>query len=314
MRNKHIDDVQPLTVDEHYKLIIEDKSVIDPEATDVTSSDLPKWYNKQLYKEAQNFYEQNLMSIVAASVLGLVLVFAVESILKVLLYTKRSNTTCSAFKRYIETILHIDNLYTYDSSDTDSKWYKSINTIRWHHTMSTRMTKKAGIGEIYQRDMVLTQYAFLGYVFMVPRNLGLKTTPEEDEAFNHFWRVNGYMLGITDKLNLCRKNAIETTELCFKIKDLFRTYLINESPEFYEITLNTLNAIWYTNILMDADLFMAIIYMTHDLPHKKLGWRSLLIKKYQEWLLYLCHLNPDFRHRKQLRDLLYAAIATINKV
>ncbi|KYN07607.1 hypothetical protein ALC62_01427, partial [Cyphomyrmex costatus] len=190
--------VQPLTVDEHYKLIIEDKSVIDPEATDVTSSDLPKWYNKQLYKE----------------------------------------------------------------------WYKSINTIRWHHTMSTRMTKKAGIGEIYQRDMVLTQYAFLGYVFMVPRNLGLKTTPEEDEAFNHFWRVNGYMLGITDKLNLCRKNAIETTELCFKIKDLFRTYLINESPEFYEITLNTLNAIWYTNILMDADLFMAIIYMTHDLPRK----------------------------------------------
>jgi len=43
--------VQTQTVDEHFKLLLEDKSTIDPEATDVTYNDLPNWYNKRLYKE-----------------------------------------------------------------------------------------------------------------------------------------------------------------------------------------------------------------------------------------------------------------------
>ncbi|XP_018358181.1 PREDICTED: uncharacterized protein LOC108757978 [Trachymyrmex cornetzi] len=120
MKKIHIDDVQTRTVDEHFKLILEDKSVIDPEATDVTSNDLPEWYNKQLYKEAQNFYKRNLMSVVAANTVGLIVVFAVETILKVLLYTKRSSTTCAAFKRYIETTLHTHNIYTCDPNDSDS--------------------------------------------------------------------------------------------------------------------------------------------------------------------------------------------------
>ncbi|KYN07608.1 PREDICTED: uncharacterized protein LOC108780209 [Cyphomyrmex costatus] len=294
MRKKHIDDVQPQTVDEHYKLILEDKNVIDTEATDVTSNDLPEWYNKHLYKEAQKFYERNLMSIIAASTVGLVIVFAVETILKVLLYTKKSSSTCSAFKRYIETILHTHNIYTCDPNDTDSKWYKSINAIRWHHVMATRMTKKAGVGEIQQRDMVLTQFGFLGYTFTASKYFGLNNTLEENEAFNHFWRVNGYMLGITDNLNICRKNAKETTELCYKFKDLYGTYLSNGSPEFHEIAVTTLNAIWYVDVTADIDSFMAFAYKLHGLPDKKLGWRSWLIMKYREWLFYLC-LVPYIR-------------------
>lgn len=294
MRKIHIDDVQPRTVDEHFKLILEDKSVIDPEATDISSNDLPEWYNKQLYKEAQNFYKRNMMSLVAANIVGVIIVFAVETILKVLLYTKRSNSTCAAFKRYVETALHINNLYTHDPNNSDSNWYKSINSIRWHHKISTRMSKQAGIGEIYQKDMVLTQFSFVGYIAIAPRSFGLNMTLEEEEAFNHFWRVNGYMLGITDKLNLCRKNAKETIELCYKIKDLYGTYLSNGSPEFYETALQTLNGLWFIDITADIDSFMAFVFKLHGLPDKKIGWRSWLIMKYREWLFYLC-LVPYIR-------------------
>ncbi|XP_018403283.1 PREDICTED: uncharacterized protein LOC108780157 isoform X2 [Cyphomyrmex costatus] len=234
------------------------------------------------------------MSIIAASMMGITMVFTVKTILKVLLYTKRSNSTCSAFKRYLETILHIHNLYMCDPNDTNSKWYKSMNAIRWHHVMATRMAKKAGIEEICQRDMVLTQFAFLGYILTASRDFGLNNTLEEDEAFNHLWRVNGYMLGITDNLNICRKNAKETTELCYKIKDLYGTYLRNASPEFYEIILNMLNAMWYVIMIADIDVFLAAANKIHGLPEKKLGWRSWLILQYTTWLLYLC-LVPYIR-------------------
>ncbi|XP_012061873.1 PREDICTED: uncharacterized protein LOC105625144, partial [Atta cephalotes] len=186
----------------------------------------------------------------------------------------------------------ISNLYSHSTFDTS--WYKSMNSIRWHHKISTKMSKKAGIGEIYQKDMVLTQFGFLGYIFTSSKYFGLNITLEEEEAFNHFWRVNGYMLGITDKLNLCRKNAKETTELCYKIKDLYKTYLSNGSPEFYEVTLNTLNAVWYVDVTSDIDSFMAFAYKLHGLPDKKVGWRSWLIMKYREWIFYLC-LVPYIR-------------------
>lgn len=79
------------------------------------------------------------------------------------------------------------------------RWYKSINAIRWHHKVATKISKNAGIGEITQRDMVLTQYGFTGYIFVTPKAFGLCNTLEENEAYNHFWRVNGYMLGISDR-------------------------------------------------------------------------------------------------------------------
>ncbi|XP_011864440.1 PREDICTED: uncharacterized protein LOC105560174 [Vollenhovia emeryi] len=288
MKKKHIDDVQTQTVDEHFKFLLEDNSVINPEATDVTPDDLPDWYDKNLYKEAQKFYLRNILSMMAAATVGIIAVFSVVTIRKILEHTKRSSSTRMAFKRYVETLLHIHNLSTCDLNDIDSKWYKSMNVIRWHHKMGSKKAKNAGIGEITQRDMVLTQFGFLGYLFLFPKSFGTCSTLEEDEAINHFWRVNGYMLGIPDRFNLCRKNAKETTELCEKIKDLYGTYLRDAPREFHDITTHALDGVWYIDILTDKDSFMSFIYKLHGLEYKKLGWYSWLVAKYREWLFYLC--------------------------
>lgn len=74
-----------------------------------------------------------------------------------------------------------------------------MNEIRRNHKTASRRAKNAGIGEITQEDMVLTQYGFVGFIYIAPKSFGLCNTQEEDEAFNHFWRVNGHMLGISDK-------------------------------------------------------------------------------------------------------------------
>ena len=83
MKEQHIDEVQTHTVKEHFKLLLEDNSAIDPEVTDVTSNNLPDWYDEKLYKEARNYFKRNMMSIMLASIIGLIIVFSVETILEV---------------------------------------------------------------------------------------------------------------------------------------------------------------------------------------------------------------------------------------
>lgn len=77
--------------------------------------------------------------------------------------------------------------------------YKTINVIHRKHKTTSRRSDKAGIGGIYQRDMAITQFAFVGYVLIAPQSIGLCNKPQEEEAFNHFWRVIGHMLGISDR-------------------------------------------------------------------------------------------------------------------
>ncbi|XP_011632182.1 uncharacterized protein LOC105423913 [Pogonomyrmex barbatus] len=289
-KKKHIDDVQTQTVDEHFKLILEDKSTYDPDSPDVTFNDLPDWYNDKLYKKGQSFYMQNFLSMVVANTVGLIVVLSVPEILKVLQYTKRSSTPHAAFKRYIETLLHMYNLATNDPQDTNSKWYKSMNAIRWYHKMATRRTKNSGIGEISQRDMVLTQFAFVGYALVSPTYFGLRSTPEEEEAFNHLWRVNGYMLGIPDRFNLCRKDAKETIQLCEKIKGLYVNYLTNIPSEFNDVMRNAIDALWYFDITINTDAVLYFTYLLHGIKYKELGWYSWLNLKYRELIIKLYYV------------------------
>ncbi|KAL0099601.1 hypothetical protein PUN28_019784 [Cardiocondyla obscurior] len=135
--------------------------------------------------------------------------------------------------------------------------------------------------------MAFTQYAFIAFIYLAPKYFGLNNTLEEDEAFNHFWRVNGYMLGIPDRFNVCRRNAKETTELCQKIRDLYATYLRDASSEFDEVATYTLHALWYIDITVDKDAFMSSTYKLHNLPYKELGWYSWINAKYRQFLFHL---------------------------
>ena len=53
---------------------------------------------------------------------------------------------------------------------------------------------------IYQKDMAITQFGFIGYVFVCPEKIGLAYATEEQRiGFNHFWQVTGHLLGISDR-------------------------------------------------------------------------------------------------------------------
>lgn len=77
--------------------------------------------------------------------------------------------------------------------------YKTINVIHRKHKTSSKKSQKAGVGGIYQRDVAFTQFSFIGFILIAPRSIGMCNKPQEEEAFNHFWRVMGHMLQIPDR-------------------------------------------------------------------------------------------------------------------
>lgn len=80
-----------------------------------------------------------------------------------------------------------------------NRFYKSLNIIRWKHSITSRRSLDSNEGGILQKDMVLTQFGFIGYILIVPEVIALTNKKEEREAINHFWRVVGHLLGIPDR-------------------------------------------------------------------------------------------------------------------
>lgn len=81
------------------------------------------------------------------------------------------------------------------------RWWKSLNTIRYKHSTNSRKSAISDIGEISQRDMVLTQFGFIGYALIAPDKLGLTNEPHGREGLNHFWKVVGHLLGISERFS-----------------------------------------------------------------------------------------------------------------
>lgn len=289
-KKQDIDDAQPSTVDEHFRLLVEDDSTIETEMVELSKEDLPGWFDAKLFKKGQDTYMNNLLSMGIASVTGLIAILAVPETLEVLIFTKQSSGTCVAFKRYTQTVLHIYNLHYKDILDPKSKWFDDLNVIRWKHVIANKRAKKAGLGGIYHRDMAITQFGFFGFALLRQKELGLSCTSDEIEGLLHFWRVVGHMLGISDRLNICRRRSEETIELCKRIaEEILVKHMSANKPEYLELARHVVNGMWYIDMSLDTEAFLAQTYQLAGTTYKEsLTMYSYLNMKYREVVLYLC--------------------------
>lgn len=77
---------------------------------------------------------------------------------------------------------------------------KSVTIVHGLHCAASRKSEKSGLGlRVSQRDMVLTQFGFIGLLLLKKKQLAIIGTEEDEVAIVHFWRTMGYMLGIQDK-------------------------------------------------------------------------------------------------------------------
>ena len=84
--------------------------------------------------------------------------------------------------------------------------------------MISKRAEKQGLGIISQKDMAITQFAFVGIQLSSPEKLGIKASRDDLENFCHDWRVRGAMLGIEDRFNICGATLEETLSRIDAIK------------------------------------------------------------------------------------------------
>lgn len=126
--------------------------------------------------------------------------------------------------------------------------------------MSSKYAEKHQSGFISQCDMALTQFGFMGYIVLKPDKLGIQLSNKDLEAFVHFWRVIGHLIGIQEKFNLCTGSYRTTRKRLERIlEDVYQPYLEDTSTDFMIMSKALIEGLWCFNPMLDVD---AIIYFT----------------------------------------------------
>lgn len=157
-------------------------------------------YDRVLMARGAQFFRRNYFSMFVSMLIGLLSLMYVETIVRVLHLTGRSHTPTLAFTRYLGTLNHA------------VEWYQglaamraSLRTVLQLHRAAVLRTRRSDTDPaISQFDMVVTQWAFIGPVYLFPKQLGIDRVPSEElEGLNYIMYLVGKHLGITDEFNMC---------------------------------------------------------------------------------------------------------------
>ncbi|CAG9808283.1 unnamed protein product [Chironomus riparius] len=193
-----------------------------------------------------------------AMYLGLVAILAIPSVLKILIYTKKSSPTEAAYKRYIQTIFHTLRWFRYDLKPGTIAW-NSLETVRKMHLYASCSASSAKVGIISQIDLSITQFSFMGFAVLFRKELGIQCDNNEMEDFCHFWRVIGHLHGIKDEFNVCCSTLEETEEKLQIIqKEFLLPQLTNPSEAFKEYSKFIISGAQCFDIL---DYYEPIVFM-----------------------------------------------------
>lgn len=220
----------------------------------------PTWYNEDLFKNAQSVYRRHFMGVNFAHLSGLLLLVRVDSIYRTLSSTGNSDTVSKLFRRYYRTLRHVKTWYEGDIFDQNSDAHRSLLIVRGMHnkvsvkfnnqdhnrkTLSaieqhemdtknnnTQQQHNNELVHISQFDIMITQFAFVGLIVTRGKNMGLidDFNRRDVESVLHFWRVIGFYLGASEKLNLCSYELKDIVGLCEAIIEVEYRDSIRKNP------------------------------------------------------------------------------------
>lgn len=224
---------------------------------------LPDDFDEKLFNQGRAFFWDHSYSLATSMMLGLVAVFAVPSILKILVSTRRSNSVYTAYRRYLSTLLHTMTWFEHPLQPGTTSW-KSLYTVRSRHLKASMAAKVKGLGVVSQRDVALTQFGFIGFSILKPDKFGVRQLRDGDwDAYVYAWRVIGHMIGLEDRYNICRASAEETREVCQALLERVYTPCLENVPEYFEHAARVmLDGMWSVNPTVDTD---AMLFWTRHL-------------------------------------------------
>ncbi|KFB44349.1 AGAP005178-PA-like protein [Anopheles sinensis] len=236
-------------------------------SVDLGSIELPEWYDDVKYKRAQEFFKRNFYAMFVGKLCGLLAIIAVPSILRVLIHTNQSSEPRTAYRRYVATIMHTLEWY-YEALVPSSRSWKSITFVRKTHAGVSKQANSVHPGMIIsQKDMAITQFGFIGYIIISHRKLGIQYGPGDWEAFVHFWRVIGYMMGIEDRFNACT-DSFETTEQRMSLiaSEILQPALLNRTSEFEKMGRALTEGLWCFNPFVYYESFLFLTMRLNNIP------------------------------------------------
>lgn len=245
--------------EERFRLLIEVGAKI-PADSESPELELPDYYDKKKFKLAQRTFYNNVFTMMIAKLAGLISLLAIPSILDVLVVTKQSGTPCTAFRRYVATVLHTFIWYK-RVPDEEDEFFASLKNVRRKHSVASRRSFESGLSRISQFDMALTQFGFIGFTLLCGDDLGVSASNEEVEGLIHLWRVIGKMLGMEERFNICSGSVEETKALCGRILDeVFLPHMAAKDPNFEKMRDVLLEGLWPMVPQIEPAAFTAITY------------------------------------------------------
>ncbi|XP_058799706.1 uncharacterized protein LOC131669095 [Phymastichus coffea] len=218
---------------------------------------LPDYYDARKFRLGQQAFYNNVFVMMIAKLSGLLTLLAVPSILEILVFTKQSGTPCTAFRRYVSTILHTFVWYEKEPQK-QHEFFESLKNVRRKHCVVSRRSADAGLGRISQLDMALTQFGFIGFTLLSGEQLGVCATEAELEGLVHFWRVVGRLLGMQERFNVCSGSAEECRAICRRLlDDVFLPCFALKSKSFDEMGRVLLEGLWPVNPHLDPKAYTA---------------------------------------------------------
>ncbi|XP_014218333.1 uncharacterized protein LOC106646727 [Copidosoma floridanum] len=241
-------------VDERLRVLISEGATT-PADKEADELELPEYYEPRKFRLGQQAFYNNVFAMMIAKLSGLLALLAVPSILDILIFTKQSGTPCTAFRRYVSTILHTFVWYEKEPGK-QIEFLKSLKNVRKKHCIVSQRCSVAGLGRITQLDMALTQFGFIGFTLLSGDRLGIFTTDEELDGLVHFWRVIGRMLGMDDRYNLCNGTVEECRQLCRRLLDeIFLPSFAVKNKNFDEMGRVLLEGLWPVNPHLDPKAY-----------------------------------------------------------
>ncbi|XP_026731601.1 uncharacterized protein LOC113496544 [Trichoplusia ni] len=229
--------------------------------------ELPEWFDEKKFNRGRSFYHDNCFALSSAMLMGLVAVFSIPSILRVLMGSRRSNSVYTAYKRYLSTLLHTITWFEHELKPGSLSW-QSLYTVRSRHLRASMSSKLKGTGPVSQRDLALTLFGFVGFTTLKPDMYGVRQLqPGDWEAYNHVWKVIGHMIGLEDKYNICRDTYDETREVCRLLQERVFTPCLENVPEHFEHMARVmLDGLWSVNPTVDTEGFLYSCRVLADVP------------------------------------------------
>ncbi|XP_021701928.1 uncharacterized protein LOC5577106 [Aedes aegypti] len=258
---------------------------------------IPTWFNEQKFKRAQHYFRQNFAAIYYGTICGLLASLSIPSILNALVFSTGGKPSFRvAARRYLGALKHTVNWYCDDLASMKSGSWQSLNHVRQvHSTIQRRATARNYRVIISQRDMAITQFAFIGFVILEPSKLGAQNEPADLDAMCHFWRVLGYLLGMEDKFNLCDSDEESRTRMRDLLENFIKPSFEQRTEKCEDAYRMLLGGLWCFNVLLD---YNALAYCagrvvglsqfakywykdgdqgSDDKFHLKMGWKSRVV-------------------------------------